>query len=294
MTVLLILAAAWLVTLLALVVCIRIWTGQRPRLSPGLFLVPIAPAAVVALLYQFSDYVIFAYHGINFLIGLVVVVFTLSWLVLAPAAAIEWFWAWLRKRHTVRMERHRCATLTKHPMSENKQEQFIASVLLTESVSRGASALDSFSSWLLGGFGAGVGLLVVNVNSVKATLQLATIKHVVVLFLCAAVIGLLERILTSVLVAASQAATIARTMVMDRPELWRSLDFSVVFAEINRAIFPPLRWIARRSFAKAAAGDLSAASRTMVAWAQVRGLLVLIQVALLGWALCAIIRNLQV
>ena|ERR1700761_1442536 len=98
MAFLVILGAGWLVILLLLIVLTRVWTGQRPSLSPGLFLIPLALATVAAAIIQFFQYFLLVFHGLRIGISLVVTLAALSMLLLAPAAAIKWIWKRLRSR----------------------------------------------------------------------------------------------------------------------------------------------------------------------------------------------------
>lgn len=103
--------------------------------------------------------------------------------------------------------------------------------------------------------------------------------------------GVIEKLLASVISAASSGAAVGRELGVKNAEMGIELNFSVVFSEAERAILPPMRYFVRRSFEKASSGDLTAAARTFTLIAQVQGLLALIQVGLVFFAVVIFVNN---
>lgn len=63
------------------------------------------------------------------------------------------------------------------------------------------------------------------------------------------------------------------------------IDFQVVFLEMEKGLFYPAKWLARRSFKKAVSGDFAASGRFYAAVSQVQSWLALF---LMGFIVAAI------
>jgi hypothetical protein len=75
----------------------------------------------------------------------------------------------------------------------------------------------------------------------------------------------------SILIQAAAEASEGAKKLYESPQ---EFEPKVLFSEVERAFFPPLRWFVRRSFAKVREGDLAAPARNLLKLAQVQGLLV--------------------
>jgi hypothetical protein len=92
---------------------------------------------------------------------------------------------------------------------------------------------------------------------------------------------LIEKYLSSVILAGSAGAAVGREMVSKAPFNAGNLNIEVIFSEIARAMFQPASWFVKRSFAKVKEGDFTAAAINFTRCLQIQGFLVLVQAALL-------------
>ncbi len=174
--------------------------------------------------------------------------------------------------------------------TEDVHEKVLASALLSEAAGKCSASLDSFSSWLLGGFAAALVFLISNVGSLQAHLPVIALRAAGRLFLIAVVLGLVEKYIATVLRGAAEASAAGREIGEKFAEF--DLDFKIVFGELEKAMFPPLKWFVRRSLAKAQSGDFAASARSFVKWAQIQGFVVVVQAAVLLWAVYRLLSDL--
>jgi hypothetical protein len=161
---------------------------------------------------------------------------------------------------------------------ENIHEKVVVNSILFEAVGKASATIDSFSNWLLAGFGAAITFLLGNLKSLPSQLPGTSLRYCAYLFFGVLVIGILEKILATVVASASAGATIGREIGNKISEKGIELQPTVIFRESERAILPPMRWFVSRSFKKVAAGDITAAARSFTVVAQIQGILVAVQV----------------
>jgi hypothetical protein len=97
---------------------------------------------------------------------------------------------------------------------------------------------------------------------------------------------LIEKYLSSVILAGSAGAAVGREMVSKAPFNAGNLNIEVIF--FARAMFQPASWFVKRSFAKVKEGDFTAAAINFTRCLQIQGFLVLVQAALLLGAIYTI------
>lgn len=164
-------------------------------------------------------------------------------------------------------------------------ERFAAGRLLALAAAHGSEHMGSFGTWLLVGVGATYSLVLTNLASVQEFVELWSIRSGLLLLLVAVVLGVLQRWLAAIVGASSAVAEKSAMIGRDLSEQGIDLDFSVLFREMERGTYYPAKWVVRRNYSKAVAGDLAVAGRMSAGIAQVQSLLVLVQV---GFALAAI------
>jgi len=169
--------------------------------------------------------------------------------------------------------------------TEYLQEKVLAGSLLTFSAGKAARVIDSFVSWLMGGAGLALALLIGNLEHLAPYMAIATVRHAAKLFLAGASLLVIEKYLASFIVGvaetAAYAADVGRQLAADQIKI----DFSVVFREFEAAVLRPMRWFVGRSYAKAQRGDFSASGKNLARCAQIQGLLALAVAVLVLWAL---------
>ena len=178
--------------------------------------------------------------------------------------------------------------------TQNAIDKLLVSALLFESAGRASAILDSFSGWLLGGYAAAIALLISQFDSIAKHLSPESIRYCLLVFLISLVVALIEKYLSSAIMAGSQGAAVGRDMVSRAPFNTATLSPEVIFFETERAMFWPIRWFVQRSFAKVKQGDFVAAARNVTRCLQIQGLIVLVQAALLLLAIYTIVRGLNV
>lgn len=162
---------------------------------------------------------------------------------------------------------------------KNIQEQNFVNIFrarINESVS---PLIDTFSGWLIGGFGAASALLVSQYDSVSKHVSTCLIQEILQLLMLALILAVIQKFMSSLIVANAKASIVAVELGKEAAENSVKLDFHIIFSEIEKSIFPISRWLVRRSFQKAMDGDLVAGSRKFVQLSQVQGLVTMAQAA---------------
>ena len=174
---------------------------------------------------------------------------------------------------------------------ENLQEKAFVSSLLFESIGKASETIDTFSNWLLGGFAAAITLLISDFSTISSKVPDHHLKSTIYLFLAVLILGIVQKYLATIVMSASAGAAVGRELGNKFAENGIELDVDVIFSESAKAILPPMRYFVRNSFAKASAGDITAAARSFSVIAQVQGFLALLQVAVIFYTVILISRN---
>lgn len=161
---------------------------------------------------------------------------------------------------------------------ENVREKVLVNSLLFAAVGKGSAIIDSFSNWLLAGFAAAITFLLGNLQAVSEYVSKSSVQYCAYLFFGVLVLGILEKILATIVGSASAGAAAGREIAADNFKQDIELDPAVIFRESEKAILRPMRWFVSRSFKKAQAGDLTAAARSFTLVAQIQGFFVALQV----------------
>lgn len=149
--------------------------------------------------------------------------------------------------------------------------------MLQESNGKASSLLDSFSCWLLGGFGAASALFVSQYDSITKHIDQPIIHNFLIHFLWFLVIGIVQKYIAIIIAAYSQGATIGREIGAKAAANSIPLNFDIIFSKIEKSMIPPGSWLLRRSLKKAKNGDLVSSAINFTRLTQFQGILVLIQ-----------------
>jgi len=166
---------------------------------------------------------------------------------------------------------------------EHLQERVLVSNLLFGAIGASSRNMDAFSSWLLAGFAAVAAALFANLGAATAHLTAYAVHAFFVSFFVVVVLGIVAKFLAVIVVGASSGAAIGRVEGARAAESGAQLNVNVIFSEAESAILPPARWLIRRSFAKAARGELTAAAKTFTIVVQAQALCMFLQALVVLW-----------
>jgi hypothetical protein len=152
-----------------------------------------------------------------------------------------------------------------------------ANQVLLLGAQRLSTSLDSFSSWLLAGFGALFGLLIANFASLSDHLHANSLKLGASLFLVAATLGALQKLIAAYVAAGTSAGEAGRAMGKELATALVPLDVQSMYVQVRQGLFWPLSAFNARMTRKANAGDYAAVGRHHAKASQVQLLLVLLQ-----------------
>ncbi len=175
---------------------------------------------------------------------------------------------------------------------ENVEEKVLASTLLIAIAGQSSANVDRFSGWLLAGYAGAVTILLVNSQSIQAHFPTDPLPSAIYVLVAVLALAIAQKLIAVPLAGAAAAAPLGRHLVNDLVARGVTLDVSVFFAEIERAMIPPMRWLVARSFRKAQAGDLTAAARNISKFGQVQALLVAGQAILVLIQILCVARSL--
>jgi len=134
------------------------------------------------------------------------------------------------------------------------------------------SELSTFSSWMVAGFGATIGLLIANIGKVAPYIAPNAIGTSAKLFLVAVILNVFQRYLAAVLAGSIAVAKETESIPVAAP-----LDINSVLNEIERAILWPTRFMVRWSNRRIIDGDFAFGGRLNAWLAQIQGWFVLAQ-----------------
>lgn len=168
------------------------------------------------------------------------------------------------------------------------QTSVFAGQLLVVGAQKVSASLDSFSGWLVAGFGATLALFIANLDIVSKFIAPGNIGHAAILFLISAVLAVFEKLLAAFVASGTAAAIEGAALGKDLAEREIYLDIPACFAESKKALYWPGSVFAARAFEKARLGDFAGPGRMYTKLGQLQALIVVIQ-AVLSLAAAAVI-----
>ena len=178
--------------------------------------------------------------------------------------------------------------MEKEAYTPNPQEAAYVGKILMAMANGISGEQTRFSSWMLAGFGAGLGLLVANVANVAPFIPPHIISSAVYIFLTAVIIHVVQRYL-----GAMVAGSIATSKEVEAIQFIPGVNLNYVLSEIERVTFWPAVYIVKWSSRKVLAGDLAHAGRLNAILAQISAWLVFIQMILLVIAIFVIAKGIN-
>ena len=173
-------------------------------------------------------------------------------------------------------------------MFENAKEKIAASKILSATAEYASERLIRFSGWLIGAFGAAVGLLLVNVASLSQFISPHSLGSMISCFVSAFVFHVIQRWL-----AISSASNAVLDQRIEAVEIKDVEGLKILIEEIRKATLPFNRWFLRKEFKKIAAGDLAFSGRRQFQLAQLQSIAVLAQLVSAIVAIVIIVRGLK-
>ena len=178
--------------------------------------------------------------------------------------------------------------MEKEAFTPNPHEAAYAGKILMAMASGISGEQTKFSSWMVAGFGIGLGLLVANIATVAPYIPPSVISYAVNIFLIAVVINVLQRYLGTMI-----AGSIAVAKEVEGIQFTPGVNLNYVFSEIERVTFWPTVYMVRWSSRKVLSGDLAFSGRLNARLAQISAWLVLIQVIVLTFAIFVIANGIK-
>ena len=160
------------------------------------------------------------------------------------------------------------------------QSKIFAGKLLSAASKNIGESLSSYSAWLLAGFAAALTLILANISTVSEYIDTANIKYSIFLFLIALFIGVLQRLLFTVLSSSIKSGEEGAKLGEIEGENGSTIDFEVVFKEMLEAAYWPANKLISSGIEKAKKGDFAATGRMHYKMAMIGSLLTLIMALL--------------
>jgi len=177
------------------------------------------------------------------------------------------------------------------------QTVVIAGKVMTEMASKMSTRFDSFGTWLLAGFGAGMALLLARHDQVSV-IPVTTIKLGATLFLVSVVLVVLEKYLAIVVGAAADVSEFTMQEINEHfkkqqeDKISPSIDLTVFNEKLLLGILPTHRWLVAWSIKRASNGDHSSSGQKLLWMAQFQGILIFVEAVIFLWAIGQLICTL--
>lgn len=165
----------------------------------------------------------------------------------------------------------------------------LANSLLSASVGQSSAAVDKFSVWLFAGFGAAVGLLFANLDTVLVHVPASQLRSAAVLFVWSMLATVMQRYLAVLVAAAAGGVERGREIFVVSGIPPTEVDLEVLLNELSR---PLPGWAAKWLKQRHQAGDFAAISRVIFRGAQLQGAFALVQIGLLFAAAFTLVSSL--
>ena len=156
-------------------------------------------------------------------------------------------------------------------------ERTAAQKTLIAATRRVGDALPAFSTWLMGGSGAALTLVVANIETVSKFIEIRHIRFGLIVFLLSLAVAVVATYISTIVKAALGAQEDGEAIGKEINSTTEQFDILLYMAEYERGLFPPIRWIARSSMKKAMSGDVVAGARMIAKLSQIQTLPVVCQ-----------------
>lgn len=177
-------------------------------------------------------------------------------------------------------------------ITDHQQERPFVGNLLVATAAAGSAVMDTFLNWLLAGVGAVLGLTISSMHAVASFVDPAAVKKAAFVFLFAAAVAAVAKILAAC-IRAGEMGRVSASDLMQQSSFPANFDFGWAMEHYKSALMRPWSWMVNRAISKMENGDLSASGRSLMWAAQVQTLFALLTIALLGCSLTILVGGLQ-
>ena len=165
-----------------------------------------------------------------------------------------------------------------------------AGTLLTIAAGHSSASLDKFATWFLASFGAGLALILSNLDDVLHYIPANTIVYSAYSFLFGSVLCVCQRYVAMVIGCGVLSAKDGREL----GEKLQKMDVGEFIRQMTLAIPRPLRCLCRGVFAALARGDFAYTGRMFIRLALVQAILVSVEVVVLLLAIHQLVSQLKI
>ena len=180
-----------------------------------------------------------------------------------------------------------------NPNDDTPPEKIIARVAagaaLTMASGTASASLDTFATWFLTAFGAGLALIISHLNEVSDFIPQATVASGAYLFLMAAVVCVAQRYLALVIVGGAKAAKEGSKL----GEKWQHMDAEEFISQMLHGMPWMIRKMCKGQFDAMAKGDYAVGGRMFMRLTLWQGLLVTVELVVLLVALSNIVNAIK-
>jgi hypothetical protein len=170
---------------------------------------------------------------------------------------------------------------------------FTSKLLLT-SAQNLSDSVDSFSGWIIGGFGAVIALLLSNIDKLRGIIGVSTMRHAASIYIAAAILGVIGKVLALMVASATKGISDATALAYGAEA--EGIDLDLYRETAQRALLPHSLWMLKKLQMKAFPGefigDLHYVDRFWFKCAQTQALIALIEAILVLVAAGTIILSL--
>jgi len=169
--------------------------------------------------------------------------------------------------------------------------KIFAGKLLSATSKTIGESLATYSSWLLVGFGAALTLILANIKTITEYIDVSNIKYSVYLFLIALLIGVIQRLLFTILASSIKSGSEGERLGKEEDEQDRVVDFEVVFTEMLAAAYWPVNKLIEPQLEKIKNGDFAVAGRMQYKMAIIGSFLTLLMALLAAGSIVMLVAG---
>lgn len=175
------------------------------------------------------------------------------------------------------------------PDVKNLKEAIYLRKILTVMAHSLNAELTAFSSWMIAGLGAMIGLLIVNLEKIARFIPPSVVGDAAIWFLAAVALHVVQRYLGAII-----AGSVATGKGVESIPFEAGMDLRSILDGIENSTLWPTRYLIRWTNRRVLAGELAFSGRLNSWIAQIQAWLVffqLIAVAFAVWAIAAALQN---
>ena len=150
--------------------------------------------------------------------------------------------------------------------------------ILSIGARRLSASLDSFSGWLLAGFGATYGLLLAHLDSLATYMSTSNVKTGATYFIIAAALAAIQKLLAAYVAAGTAAGEDGAATGKELAENRAPLNVESMYQQVNQGLLWPWRGFNTRITKKAIAGDYAVVGRFHARASQIQSYFVVLQI----------------